>query len=134
MALINGLLMLGVITFIGIEAVQRLQSPQPVHGAQVMLIALIGLIVNIVVASHLHQHQNNLNARAAFLHVMGDMLGSVAAIVAGAVIYFTGWMPIDPILSFFISALILVSTIRLLREVLHVFVTLLCSRKYMRAI
>ena len=119
-ALINGLLMLGVIAFIAIEAIQRLQNPHSVHGSEVMVIALLGLIVNIVVARQLHQHQHSLNAKAAFLHVMGDMLGSIAAILAGAVIYFTGWMPIDPILSFFISALILFSTINLLREVLHV--------------
>lgn len=119
-ALINGLLMLGVIAFIAIEAIQRLQNPHSVHGSEVMIIALIGLMVNIVVARQLHQHQHSLNAKAAFLHVMGDMLGSIAAILAGAVIYFTGWMPIDPILSFFISALILFSTINLLREVLHV--------------
>lgn len=119
-ALINGLLMLGVIAFIVIEAIQRLESAQPVRGSEVMLIALIGLVVNVVVARQLHQHQHSLNAQAAFLHVIGDMLGSIAAIVAGAVIYFTGWMPIDPILSFFISALILFSTINLLREVLHV--------------
>ncbi|HEY3300303.1 MAG TPA: cation diffusion facilitator family transporter [Methylophilaceae bacterium] len=119
-ALINGLLMLGVIAFIAIEAIQRLQNPHLVHGTEVMIIALVGLIVNIVVARQLHQHQHSLNAKAAFLHVMGDMLGSIAAILAGAVIYFTGWMPIDPILSFFISALILFSTINLLREVLHV--------------
>lgn len=119
-ALINGLLMLGVIAFIVIEAIQRLSNTQPVRGSEVMIIAFVGLLVNVVVARQLHQHQHNLNARAAFLHVMGDMLGSVTAILAGAVIYFTGWMPIDPILSFFISALILFSTINLLREVLHV--------------
>jgi cobalt-zinc-cadmium efflux system protein len=85
-----------------------------------MLIALVGLVVNIIVARQLHQHQHNLNHRAALLHVMGDLLGSVAAIVAGAVIYFTGWMPIDPILSIFISVLILISTVNLLRQVLSV--------------
>jgi cobalt-zinc-cadmium efflux system protein len=85
-----------------------------------MLIAFIGLVINIIVAAKLHQGPHSINQRAAFLHVMGDLLGSVAALVAGAVIYFTGWLPIDPILSLFICALILVSTIRLLREVLHV--------------
>jgi cobalt-zinc-cadmium efflux system protein len=119
-ALVNGLLMLLVVTFIIVEAISRLQSPRPVLGGEVMLIALLGLVVNIIVASKLHQHQDNINHRAALLHVMGDLLGSVAALGAGAVIYFTGWMPIDPILSLFISALILVSTIKLLREVLHV--------------
>lgn len=119
-ALVNGLLMLLVVTFIIIEAIERLQTPRPVLGGEVMLIALLGLAVNVIVAFKLHGDQDSMNKRAALLHVMGDLLGSVAALVAGAVIYFTGWMPIDPILSLFISALILVSTIRLLREVLHV--------------
>lgn len=119
-AMVNGLVMLVVVTAIVYEAIQRLQTPQPVQGAEVMLIAFLGLVVNIVVAKQLHQHQHNINSRAALLHVMGDLLGSVAALAAGAVIYFTGWMPIDPILSLFISALILFSTIQLLREVLHV--------------
>lgn len=119
-ALLNGLLMLGVIGFIVTEAIDRLENVQSVRGSEVMIIALVGLIVNIVVARQLHQHQHSLNAQAAFLHVMGDMLGSIAAILAGAVIYFTGWMPIDSILSFLISALILFSTLNLLRQVLHV--------------
>lgn len=119
-ALVNGLLMLLVITFIVLEAIERLQTPQPVLGGEVMLIALLGLAVNAIVALKLHGHQDSMNNRAALLHVLGDLLGSVAALAAGAVIYFTGWMPIDPILSLFISALILASTVKLLREVLHV--------------
>lgn len=119
-ALLNGLIMLAVVAFIVYEAIGRLYAPQAVLGFEVMLIAVFGLVVNIVVARQLHQHQHNINNRAALLHVMGDLLGSVAAIVAGGVIYFTGWMPIDPILSIFISALILFSTINLLRQVLGV--------------
>lgn len=119
-AFINGLFMLAVVIGIVYEAIQRLQSPQSVQGGEVMLIALVGLIVNIVVARLLHQHQDNLNSRAALLHVMGDMLGSCAALAAGAIIYFTGWLLIDPILSILISLLILVSTVRLIREALNV--------------
>ena len=119
-ALTNGLVMLAVIIFIVVEAIERLHTPQPVQGAPVMLIAFIGLAVNLIVAWHLSRDQHSLNTRAALLHVMGDLLGSVAALVAGAVIYFTGWLPIDPILSLFISALILFSTFNLLREVLRV--------------
>ncbi|MBZ0092788.1 MAG: cation diffusion facilitator family transporter, partial [Sulfuricellaceae bacterium] len=62
----------------------------------------------------------DLNTRAALLHVFGDLLGSVAALIAGAVIYFTGWLPIDPLLSLVVSLLILFSSLRLLREALHV--------------
>ena len=119
-ALVNGLLMLFVITVIVLEAIDRLQTPRPVLGGEVMLIALLGLVVNVIVALKLHGHQDSMNNRAALLHVLGDLLGSVAALAAGAVIYFTGWMPIDPILSLFISALILISTVKLLREVVHV--------------
>ncbi|MFL9710076.1 cation diffusion facilitator family transporter [Methylobacillus sp. Pita1] len=119
-ALLNALLMLAVIAGIAYEAVQRLADPRPVQGGEVILIAFVGMLVNIVVALILHKGHSSLNSRAALLHVLGDLLGSVVAIVAGAVIYFTGWMPIDPILSIFISVLILVSTLRLLGEVLHV--------------
>jgi cobalt-zinc-cadmium efflux system protein len=119
-AAVNGLLMLVVIAFIVFEAIQRLQTPQPVQGGEVMLIALVGMGVNIAVAWQLHKGHHSINARAAFLHVMGDLLGSAAALAAGAVIYFTGWLAADPILSIFICALILFSTVKLLREALHV--------------
>ncbi|MES2554078.1 MAG: cation diffusion facilitator family transporter [Pseudomonadota bacterium] len=119
-ALVNGLVMLVVVAAIVYEAILRLQNPQPVHGAAVTFIALVGLAVNIIVARQLHQHQHNINNRAALLHVIGDMLGSIAAVISGIVIYFSGWMPIDPILSLVISALILFSTVQLLREVLQV--------------
>lgn len=119
-AAVNGLFMLVVIAFIVFEAIERLKSPQPVLGAQVMVIAFIGLLVNVVVAWQLHKGQDNINARAAFLHVLGDLLGSTAALAAGAVIYFTGWLAVDPILSMFICALILFSTLKLLGEALHV--------------
>lgn len=119
-AMINGLFMLVVVGAIIFEAVQRLQDPRPVQGLEVMLIAALGLVANILVARQLHQHQHNINSRAAMLHVMGDLLGSVAALVAGAVIYLSGWTQIDPLLSIFISALILFSTVQLLREALHV--------------
>lgn len=119
-ALFNSLLMLGLITFIAIEAIDRLANPQPVMGGTVMLVAFIGLLVNLAVAWLLQHGGNSLNTRAALMHVLGDLLGSVAALVAGAVIWATGYMPIDPILSIFVSGLILVSAWRLLAESLHV--------------
>ncbi len=118
-ALLNALVMLGVVVAIVLEAIERMQSPQEVAAGGVMLIAFIGLLINLFVALHLHRGQHTINHRAALLHVMGDLLGSVAALTAGIVIYFTGWYLIDPILSIFISVLILVSTLRLLREVVH---------------
>lgn len=119
-ALLNGLLMLGVIIWIVVEAVARLQAPHQVAGGPVMLIAFTGLLINVVVAFVLSRDSHSLNSRAALLHVMGDLLGSVAAIIAGAVIYFTGWTPIDPILSVLVALLILASTFNLLKHALHV--------------
>ncbi|BCL76863.1 zinc transporter ZitB [Jeongeupia sp. HS-3] len=118
-ALVNSLAMLALIAWIAVEAVSRLLAPQPVNGGGVMLIAVIGLLVNLVSAWLLSGDSHNLNSRAALIHVLGDLLGSVAAIVAGAVIYFTGWLPIDPILSIAVSLLILRSTWRLLRQSTH---------------
>ena len=119
-ALVNGLFMLLIVSGIVYHAIQRLQHPVPVAGGMVMIIAAVGLIVNIVVALKLHHSEQTLNTRAALLHVMGDLLGSIAALFAGLVIYLTGWLPIDPLLSLLICALILISSVRLLRDVLHV--------------
>ncbi|HCA26845.1 MAG TPA: cation transporter [Betaproteobacteria bacterium] len=119
-AFFNSLLMLLLIVGIVVEAIQRLLHPASVAGAAVMVIAFLGLLVNIVVAIILGSGGGGINVRSALLHVMGDLLGSLAALTAGAVIYYTGWMPIDPILSLVVAGLILFSTIRLLREALHV--------------
>jgi cobalt-zinc-cadmium efflux system protein len=118
-ALLNGVLMLAVIVWIVVESVQRLLLPHPVSGGTVMLVAFAGLAVNVFVALVLSHGEQSLNSRAALLHVMGDLLGSVAALIAGAVIHYTGWTPIDPLLSVLVAALILISTINLLRHTLH---------------
>ena len=119
-ALVNSLVMLGLIAYIVSEAIHRLSNPQPVMGGAVMVVAAIGLGVNMVVAWMLHHGGDSLNTRAAFLHVLGDMLGSVAALVAGGVIWYTGYTPIDPILSMVVALLILISAWRLLMESVHV--------------
>jgi len=117
-SIINAALMLIVVIYIVIEAIDRFKNPHNITGGYVMIIAFIGLIVNIIVAKLLHHDDHNdHNRRAAFLHVLGDLLGSVAALVAGAVIYFTGWLPIDSILSIFISLLILVVTLKLIKDI-----------------
>ena len=115
-AFVNALAMLALVVWIAVEAVTRLLAPVPVAGAVVMVVAGMGLVVNLFVAWMLSRAHGNLNARGALLHVLGDILGSVAALVAGAVIAYTGWTPIDPILSVVVSLLILRSTIALLRE------------------
>ena len=116
----NGLLLLGIVTVIVFEAIERLQQPQPVSGLGVLIVAFFGLLINISVLRILGHGEHNLNTRAARLHVLGDLIGSIAALTSGAVILFSGWYPIDPLLSFVIAALILVSTIRMLRDALHV--------------
>jgi cobalt-zinc-cadmium efflux system protein len=119
-ALVNALLMLALIGFIAYEAWQRLAQPQAVDGSVVTTVAFIGLLVNLGVAWRLSRGERTLNTRAALMHVIGDILGSVAALVAGLVITFTGWMPIDPILSLLVAGLIMVSALRLLVEAMHV--------------
>lgn len=120
-ALVNGLALLAVVVLITIEAIRRLMQPAgEVQGLGVMAVAFLGLLLNVAVALVLMRGEASLNRRAALLHVLGDLLGSFAALLAGAVIHFTGWKPIDPILSIVIAVLILLSTLHLLREALHV--------------
>ncbi len=119
-AAFNGLLMLAVIIAIAVESVQRLLKPEPVAGEAVMLIAFIGLIVNVIAAVVLARAGEGLNVKAALIHVLGDLLGSVAAITAGAIIWFTGWLPADALLSLLVALAILLSTVRLLAEAVHV--------------
>ena len=115
-AFVNALAMLALVVWIAVEAVQRMREPVPVAGGTVVVIASIGLVINVLVAMMLMRAQESINARGALLHVFGDILGSVAALVAGAVVAYTGWTPIDPILSVVVALLILRSTISLLRE------------------
>ena len=118
-ALINSVALLVLVAWIAVSAVQRLHDPQPVMGEAVSVAAAAGLALNLFVAWLLGRGERNLNTRAALLHVLGDLLGSVAALISGVVIAFTGWTPIDPLLSLGIGALIVVSSLRLLREALH---------------
>ncbi len=118
-ALGNAGFMLAVIIGIAWSAADRLLHPVPVQGAVVTAVALLGLAINLGVAWLLAHGESTLNTRAALLHVIGDLLGSVAALASGLVIQFTGWTPADPLLSLFICALILFSTLRLAREAVH---------------
>ena len=119
-ALFNSLMMLVVLGYIVHEAIDRFGSPHTIAGGTVIGVAVIGLGINLLVAWILSRGEHTLNSRAAMLHVLGDALGSVAAISAGIVIVTTGWTPIDPLLSLLVAMLILVSALRLLREVVHV--------------
>ena len=114
-AQVNGLTLWFLSGWIVWEAIGRLASPPTVQGEMVLVIASIGLVINLIVMRWLHG-SHDLNTRAAYWHVLGDALGSVAAIVAGAVILLTGWMSIDPILSFFVAGVLVWGGWRLVRE------------------
>jgi cobalt-zinc-cadmium efflux system protein len=111
--------MMVLIIWIAIEAISRFNEPRQVQGQIVMVVALIGLMINLIVAWILSKDKQSVNTRAALVHVMGDLLGSLAALIAGVVIYFTGWMQIDPILSLFVCVLLIRSTADVLKESYH---------------
>lgn len=117
-AFLNAIALVVITILIGWEAIQRFNHPQPVAGKAMMIIAIAGLLANILAFWILHRgsEERNLNVRAAALHVLGDLLGSVGAIIAALVILTTGWTPIDPILSVLVSCLVLRSAWRLLQE------------------
>ena len=118
-AFVNALAMLAVVAWIVFEAIGRFTAPEPVAGNTVIIVAAMGLSINLVVAWILSRDKKSLNTRAALVHVMGDLLGSVAAIIAGIVISLTGWMQIDPLLSMLVAVLILKSTFGVLRDSYH---------------
>ena len=117
-AFVNAIALVVITILIVWEAFQRFRDPQPVAGTTMMVIAVAGLLANVLAFWILHRGsaEKNLNVRAAALHVLGDLLGSVGAIVAALVIISTGWTPIDPILSVLVSCLVLRSAWGLLRE------------------
>jgi cobalt-zinc-cadmium efflux system protein len=120
-AFVNGLSLLLIVGWILFEAVRRFLSPTDVMGQTMLLVAAAGLLVNIAAFAILHGgDQDNLNISGAVLHVAGDLLGSVAAIVAALVIINTGWMMIDPILSVAVAMLILKSAWVLVKRSAHV--------------
>ena len=118
-ALVNAGAMLVIVTAIAFEALLRLRQPEPVAGLPAAAIAAAGLALNLVVLRWLSPHAHDLNTRGARLHVIGDVLGSLAAFASGAIIALAGWTPADPLASLLICLLIAASALRLLRESLH---------------
>lgn len=118
-ALINAVTLIVIAIYIFWEAWQRLQEPPEVQSTPLLIVAFAGLCANLVSAWVLSRgggHKLNLNTRGAFLHVIGDLLGSIATILAGLIIAFTGWYPADPILSAVIGGLVVFGAWSLLRE------------------
>jgi cobalt-zinc-cadmium efflux system protein len=116
-AFVNGAVLLVLVVWIMVEAVRRLRTPIAVDADLFLAIASAGLVVNLIGLWVLHGAQHgSLNVRGAYLHILGDTLGSVGAISAALVITFTGWTPADPIISIGLSLLILVGAWRLVRE------------------
>ena len=120
-ALANGAALVVISLLISYEAFQRIKTPQDVKGLEVMVIAIGGLAINAVSAIVLHgASEHNLNMRGAFLHVIGDALGSVGAVVAGVVIWRWGWVLADPLISVAMCLLIIYSSWQLIRESVNI--------------
>jgi cobalt-zinc-cadmium efflux system protein len=118
---VNGCALLFIVAWIAIEAVQRLLNPQPVDATAVIWIGTLGFATNLLVFALLRRgHAHDMNIAAATLHVVGDLLGSVAAVGAAIVIYYTGWTPADPISSLVVSLLIVRSAWALVRRSTHI--------------
>lgn len=118
---VNGCALMFITAWICIEAVQRFMHPAPVDGTTILWIGSIGLVVNLVVFALLRRgDSHDMNVAAATLHVLSDLLGSAAAIVAALVIMATGWTPIDPLLSVFVCLLIVRSAWSLIRRSTHI--------------
>lgn len=116
-ALINGAALFGIAGWVVVEAVQRIQHPEPIRAGLFLIVAAGGLVVNLISLAILHRlRDGNLNTRGAYLHVLGDALGSAGALAAAAIIATTGWMLADPIVSIALALLILVGAWRLMRE------------------
>ncbi|MCR6098736.1 cation transporter [Salipaludibacillus agaradhaerens] len=121
-ALMNALMLIGVSVYIIFEAIGRLAAPTIVSSGPMMIIAIIGLVANIGALMVLSgkNTKENLNMRGAYLHVLGDTLGSVSAILASSLIMAFQWYWADPLLSLLIAMLIALSGVRLLKETVHV--------------
>ncbi len=116
-ALVNGAVLFAIAIGIGVEAWQRLRVPQLVNGALLLAVAAVGFVANLAATVVLHRgHEHSLNQRGAYLHVLGDLLGSVGALIAGVIVLASGWVMADPIISVLIGGLVLVSAWRLVKE------------------
>jgi cobalt-zinc-cadmium efflux system protein len=118
-ALVNSLVLIGIVIAIAFKALRRLANPEPVQGGIVVVAAVAGIAINAYVAFGLHGDAHSLNMRAALMHVVGDIGASVGVVVAGLVILLTGWLYIDPLLSLAIAVLIAFGAWRIVRETVN---------------
>lgn len=116
----NGLALLVVIGWVGFEAIGRLISPQPVFSEMMLVVAALGLAINVGCLWLLKGGGDSLNMRGARLHVLGDLLGSIAAVVAAFFIKMTGWTAADPVLSLLMCCILAFGAVRLVRQSLHI--------------
>ena len=119
-AFINGLTLAALVIWILYEAYERILVPQAMIPIPALIIASVGFAINLLAYKWLHGAERNANVRAAALHVLGDLLGSAAAIIAALVVYFTGWTRIDPILALVIACILSRGAWRVLRDATHI--------------
>ena len=120
-ALVSGLLIWLIAGLLGYEAIARLSSPPEVKGKMVFVVATIGLVANLISMRMLWRAKDaNINVRAAYLHLLSDALGSIGAIIAGLVLWLTNWRLVDPIITIFFAALMLISSWKLVKEAIGV--------------
>ena len=120
-AFVNGVSLIGITCWIFYEAYQRYMAPTEIKVTGMFIVACIGFVANLLILWQLHgESHNNLNVRSATLHVIGDTLSSVAVVVGGAIIFWTGWYPIDALLSFLIGGIILFGAVNVTREAVHI--------------
>ena len=120
-AFVNGVTLIGISGWIFYEAYQRYMSPTEIKVTGMFIVACLGFVGNLLILWKLHgASHGNLNVRSAMLHVIGDTFSSVAVVVGGAIIYWTGWYPIDALLSFLIGGIILIGAVNVTREAVHI--------------
>lgn len=115
-AFVNALTLVALVIWILIEAVERLAEPQGMLPIPMLIVATLGFVVNLLAFYWLHDQDDNAAVRSALLHVLGDLLGSVAAIASALIVYFSGWTYADPLLALVVAAILLRGAWRVLKE------------------
>jgi len=119
-AFVNGLTLAALVVWIAIEASSRLLTPEPMIPLPALAVASLGFVVNLIAFRWLHSGSSNTNMRSAALHVLGDLLGSAAAIIAALAVYMFGWLYADPVLTLLIVAILGRGAYRVLKETTHI--------------